>query len=569
MFKFLTVICGILAFPTFISAQTSSAQEEAYVKLTSPSSAEEIQAGSSFRITWEQKNISRISIYRVSVDGDLLGLGDIAVNPADVEGSFEWTVSKYVNTLGYNGFEYKIRINATTADGRYVFDESSGTLKITPYPFEKAYVKVLSPNGGEQWEGGNQYTVTWEQRGLRSIYIGLENNPWGIPDLFPDGIDPSLGRVTITLPEDINLVRNYSQFRVSILGYGEIDSAQDTSDATFEIQPRASVKEEYRNFSKIHLVSTFNGEAFYDGQKVQFLIEQKNLKKVTVELTFAGVPIASGVFETDPSITTGTYEVEMPTNASCVMPDAILRIGIRGQSSHPAGGNVSAQSSGFVIWRSLPDKELKPQVSVVSPNGLEHLHPGDKVSIQWSATDLDTVTLNLLNELNAQKPSLGDNDLIRLNSFAPASQGAFQWIVPDTIPDGRYRIYITGSKAPGCGFMRHSAVDWSNDCFYVSRTKYEPVITPVPYETAPVIKPVLSPVQAVEPEKKIEQLPTQPILPQAIKEKVPVKESKSIKMNSKAKSKRVIKRPKKVLKRLKKIRPQKSPKRPIIGIIAT
>ena len=36
-----------------------------------------------------------------------------------------------------------------------------------------AYIKVISPNGGEQWTYGNKYTIKWESSGVDKVYINL------------------------------------------------------------------------------------------------------------------------------------------------------------------------------------------------------------------------------------------------------------------------------------------------------------------------------------------------------------------------------------------------------------
>jgi len=38
---------------------------------------------------------------------------------------------------------------------------------------KKPYIKVLSPNGGEEWVEGNTYDITWESSGVEKIAIGV------------------------------------------------------------------------------------------------------------------------------------------------------------------------------------------------------------------------------------------------------------------------------------------------------------------------------------------------------------------------------------------------------------
>jgi len=42
-----------------------------------------------------------------------------------------------------------------------------------PEETEKSYIKVLSPKGGEIWELGKTYTISWEHSGVDEIYISI------------------------------------------------------------------------------------------------------------------------------------------------------------------------------------------------------------------------------------------------------------------------------------------------------------------------------------------------------------------------------------------------------------
>ena len=43
----------------------------------------------------------------------------------------------------------------------------------TPLPTPESYIKVISPNGGEEWEIGKTYTIKWESEGYNKVDIQL------------------------------------------------------------------------------------------------------------------------------------------------------------------------------------------------------------------------------------------------------------------------------------------------------------------------------------------------------------------------------------------------------------
>ena len=70
----------------------------------------------------------------------------------------------------------------------------------------ESYIKVISPNGGEEWMIGKTYEIKWESRGLEKVTIDLYGP---IPGQRPfskqiaTGVSASFGAYSWTLSEDI------------------------------------------------------------------------------------------------------------------------------------------------------------------------------------------------------------------------------------------------------------------------------------------------------------------------------------------------------------------------------
>jgi hypothetical protein len=75
---------------------------------------------------------------------------------------------------------------------------------------EKPYIKVISPNGGEEWNIGNTYTIKWYSNGVEKIDIGYKKEGSGadINGWIAKEVDASLGEYSWKIPADLLLSEN-------------------------------------------------------------------------------------------------------------------------------------------------------------------------------------------------------------------------------------------------------------------------------------------------------------------------------------------------------------------------
>lgn len=103
---------------------------------------------------------------------------------------------------------------------------------------EKPYIKVISPNGEEEWKIGNTYDITWESQGADKIYIYLVKE--GASDVAEiitrDFIQASLGKYSWTIPTKNNDINLGGQFKIVITFPEEKNGKiRDVSDNYFSI----------------------------------------------------------------------------------------------------------------------------------------------------------------------------------------------------------------------------------------------------------------------------------------------------------------------------------------------
>ena len=133
--------------------------------LTSPNGGEIWQRGQTYQITWNQtiKLASKaLLIYTRNTSGDTY-IGAIAYNVSNNVGSnsYSWTIPQLggAQTTPPDGNNIIVSVGQYNSSGQLVAeDKSNSTFTITtPKPV------VTSPNGGETWERGKTYKITWNQ----------------------------------------------------------------------------------------------------------------------------------------------------------------------------------------------------------------------------------------------------------------------------------------------------------------------------------------------------------------------------------------------------------------------
>ena len=133
------------------------------LSVITPNGGEVYVAGDPVEISWNSQGVENVKIEYTINNGIL---------PEDW---FTLTASTPSDGYYVTGFSipselYRIRIS--DADDGAPMDESDGTFTVLDQP----YVKVLVPNGGEQWLVGETYEIRWESSNIEFVKIEYTTN---------------------------------------------------------------------------------------------------------------------------------------------------------------------------------------------------------------------------------------------------------------------------------------------------------------------------------------------------------------------------------------------------------
>jgi hypothetical protein len=184
-----------------------------YITITSPNGGESWQPGSTYNITWND-NIAdnvKLELYK---DGTY----DSTINsstPSD--GSESWTVP---TTLA-SGSDYQLRI--TSLSDSSLYDEADNDFSVAPY------ITITSPNGGESWQLGSTYNITWNDNIADNVKLELYKD--GTYDSTISSSTPSDGSESWTVPTNLASGSDY-QLRITSLSDS---SVYDDTDNDFSV----------------------------------------------------------------------------------------------------------------------------------------------------------------------------------------------------------------------------------------------------------------------------------------------------------------------------------------------
>jgi hypothetical protein len=117
------------------------------ITVTAPNGGEVLQSGETYQIAWTQSSsVSRVNI-DYSTDNGTSWTN--IVSGAQLNGAYDWTVPN--NVFTDNAL---IRV-ADANSGGAIYDVSDNVFKI-------GSLKILTPNGGENWLSGTTHAITWQ-----------------------------------------------------------------------------------------------------------------------------------------------------------------------------------------------------------------------------------------------------------------------------------------------------------------------------------------------------------------------------------------------------------------------
>lgn len=359
---------------------TISAAPSQSITVTSPNGGENWQVGSSHNITWTQSNISNIKIEYTTDDGSTFSQ-IIASTPAS-EGSYTWVVP---NTISTN-----CRVKLTDVANSMVTDLSNNFFAISPATVPS--VTLTSPNGGEKWFVGAQYSITWNSANADTLKLEYSTNGGTDWILIEASAAANLGSYIWTIP---NTPSADCILRISSTSNSGIF---DVSDAWFAIAEVPAVT----------LTSPNGSEKWMVGKQYSITWSAVALSKVKADYSTNNgsqwILIADSV-----STNLGSYIWTVPNTES---NNCLVRLtGV----DEPT---VSDQSnSPFTI-------ELERNLTLTSPAAGETYTSGQTMSIRWTFLNLENVDIYYSVDNGANWQPVADS--------VNASSQLFEWLIPET-----------------------------------------------------------------------------------------------------------------------------------------
>ncbi len=314
------------------------------VTLLRPNGGDRFIAGKADTIRWTSSDIAALKIEYSTNNGTNWLLINSSV-PANTL-SFVWTVP---NTPSANCV-----VKISDILNPEINDLSDGTFSIlTPT------ITLTSPNGGEQWKGGSEQSITWTQKDLTTLKIEytLDDNSW---ITISESVEAALGSYKWLVP---NVSSTSARVRLTETTDTLI---RDVSDAVFTIfVPR------------LFVVKPNGGETFVAGKTDTIKWTSSNIENVKIEFTSDNGQNWNPIIASTPA-SSGNIVWTIPTTSS---KNCKVRI------SDVLNSEMTDISDGvFTI--------VVPTITLTAPNGGEKWLAQTNHQITWTSSDLDSVRID-------------------------------------------------------------------------------------------------------------------------------------------------------------------------------
>ncbi|MFC1607850.1 T9SS type A sorting domain-containing protein [Candidatus Latescibacterota bacterium] len=377
-----------------------------HLRLVEPNSSVEWAVGSEQRITWEVDEIHIVTILYTTDDGT--NWETIATDYDATKQSYLWTIPDTPSD------QCRVRI----IDGSHSGVEYTSFSKFTIYEDKpEPYLRIISPNGGEDWVVGTEQLITWEARDVSMVTIEFsidEGSSWNTIDTNVSADRKSL---SWTIPEMLS-----DKCRVRI-----IDEAS-TSTSVY-------LTRSYANFSitqgdtepYLRVVTPSGNETLEVGQTYTITWEARNVDTVKLVYTVDDDLFWKQIY-TQVDASHQSVEWTVPD-----FPSSECRIGIINEANTD---HWVMSYATFTITR--PNNE--PWVRLVQPNGFEEWQAGTTQSIQWeSRGDMG---------LSIQLSLDGGDSWDEIASNVPSNSGEFNWEIPTDIASSTCRLWVGDLDSP-------------------------------------------------------------------------------------------------------------------------
>jgi Kre9/KNH-like N-terminal Ig-like domain/Secretion system C-terminal sorting domain len=355
------------------------------ITVTSPNGGENWQAGTSHGITWTDNILDNVKI-ELYKGGSLYY---IIVNSTASNGYYLWNIPD----TAQSGSDFRVKISS-------VSDINVSDISVGNFTIIGNQITVTSPNGGEIWDSGTGYGITWTDNISDNVKIDLIKG--GSLYYTIAASIPSNGYYAWTLPDTLQGGSNY---RVKITSVNN-SSINDVSDGDFTVVGKV-----------ITVTSPNGGENWQTGSSQAVTWTDNVVENVKIDLYKGG----SFYYTINSSTESDGYYLWTLPDTTQAGSDYKIKV------TSILYGSITDQSNGnFTLFSQ--------QIAVTSPNGGEMWDAGTGYGIEWTDNISENVKIDLYK---------GGSLYYTIAASAP-SNGYYAWAVPDTLQGGsNYRVRIT------------------------------------------------------------------------------------------------------------------------------
>jgi len=379
-----------------IKDSSNSTFSVAKLRLLTPIAADYLQGGNTRQITWESSYLANVKLeYSTNNGGSYTDI--IASTPA-IALTYNWTIPN--NVLSANT---KIRISSA----------SDPTISDSSQPFKITYVRVISPNGSENWLAGTSKAITWTAGSdIANVLIQFSPNNGTSWDSITTVTNT--GSYTWTVPNSVT-----TNGRIRITNTANT-SLKDSSDNVFTISNLSITEPTIISYWQGGTSKTIK----WTSTNISNIKAQYSTNNGVDWLDITTSPVQAALGQLDWSLPSNIFS----NQAKVKIYDALDL-------------TRSAESPVFKI----------SNLQVSSPNGGENLQAGSTKNITWSASsNIDSVLIEYSS----------DNGSIWNTLTTSGNTGTYVWTIPLQITtSGRIRISDKTNS---------SIVDISNNTFTIS-----------------------------------------------------------------------------------------------------
>jgi len=390
-------------YKTLLNWETTIASDNGlldYITVTSPNGGETWQMGTSYNITWNDNISSNVKI-------DLYKSGTYNREIKDStpsNGSYSWSIPTDLTESS----NYKVKIISTSNSS--VNDQSNNYFTIEEES-SADYITVTSPNGGETWQMGTTYNITWSDNISSNVKIELYKS--GTYNRLIKDSTPSNGSYTWSIPTDLT---ESSSYKVKITSTSN-SSVNDFSNNYFTI-------EEQPPADYITVTSPNGGETWQIGTSYTITWSDNITSNVKIDLYKSGT-YNRLIKDSTPS--NGSYSWSIPTDLT---ESSSYKVKITSTSN----SSVNDYSNNYFTIEEEPPADY---ITVTSPNGGETWQMGTSYTITWS----DNITSNV--KIDLYKSGTYN----RLIKDSTPSNGSYTWSIPtDLTESSNYKVKIISTS---------------------------------------------------------------------------------------------------------------------------